>query len=108
MNRRVSDLLRLADDCQPLRRLQRIERVNRAAPAKMPALLLLNLGDKLCLRAGLRFDLCFEVRRKKRETFLVDNLAASAVCECDRGQTPADSFEQHGTADVADGFHVAR
>src|SRR5213079_2603044 len=87
MHRRVGDLFRLANDCQPLRRLQRLERVNIAVSSKMTVLLLLNMGDEFRLRRGCWFGLRFEVGRKKREALLIDNLAGSAVGERNRGET---------------------
>src|SRR4029453_846984 len=106
MHRCIGDLFRLADDCPPLRRLQRLERVNVAVSSKVAALLLLNVGDQFRFRRGCWFGLRFEVGRKKRETLLIDNLADSAVYERNRGETSADSFDQNRSADIADGFAV--
>src|SRR5882724_6942353 len=104
----VSDFFRLVDDCQPLRRLQRLERVNVAGSSKMAALFLLNIGDQLCFRTGSWFGLRFEIGGKKRETLLIDNLADSAVCERNRGETSTNPLDQNRSADIADGFAVAR
>src|SRR6266480_1754147 len=104
----IGDLLRLADDCQSLRRLQRLERVNVAGSSKMAALFLLNIGDQLCFRAGSWFGLRSKIGGKKRETLLIDNLADSAVCERNRGETSTNPFDQNRSADIADGFAVAR
>ena len=108
MHRCVGDFFRLADDCQPLRRLQRLEGVNVAVSTKVAGLLLLNVGDQFRFRRGCWFGLRFEVGRKKRETLLIDNLADGAVGELNRGETSADPFDQNRSADIADGFAVAR
>src|SRR5207302_10066281 len=108
MHRCIGDLFGLADDCQPLRRLQRLERVNVAVSTKMAALRLLNIGDQFRFRAGSWFGLRFEVGREKGETLLIDNLADSAVCERNGGETSSDPFDQNRSADIADGFPVAR
>src|SRR5438045_8526158 len=99
MHRRVGDLFRLANDCQPLRRLQRLERVNIAVSSKMTVLLLLNMGDELRFRRGCWFGLRFEVGRKKRETLLFDNLAGSAAGERNRGGTWDNRCDKSKSAD---------
>ena len=108
MHRCVSDFFRLADDCQPLRRFQGLKGVNAAVSTEMAALLLLNVGDQFRFRRRAWFGLRFEVGRKKRETLLIDNLADCAVCERNRGETSPNPFDQNRSADVADGFAVAR
>src|SRR5438046_10726198 len=107
MHRRVGDLFRLANDCQPLRRLQRLERVNIAVASKMTVLLLLNMGDEFRLRRGCWFGLRFEVGRKKRGALLIDNLAGSEVGARNRGEASANSFDQTRSDDVSDDFAVA-
>src|SRR5207302_4548225 len=108
MHRCISDFLRLADDGKPLRRLQRLERVNGAVPGKMATLLLLNMGNEFRFLRRRWFGLRFEVGCKKRETLLIDNLADSPVCERNRGETSTNPFGQNRSADIADGFAVAR
>src|SRR5207248_3450274 len=108
MHRCISDFLRLPDDCKPLRRLQRLERVNVAVPGKMATLLLLNMGNEFRFLRGRWFGLRFEVGCEKRETLLIDNLADSPVCERNRGETSTNPFGQNRSADITDGFAIAR
>src|SRR5204862_232398 len=51
--------------------------------------------------------------RKRRvsgstSAMLIDNLAGSAVGERNRGETSANPFDQNRSADISDGFAVAR
>src|SRR5947208_15151970 len=70
--------------------------------------LVLNVGGQCRFRRKAWFRLRFEVGRKKLETLLIDNLAGSAVGERNRGETSANPFDQNRSADISDGFAVAR
>src|SRR5947199_9286507 len=104
MHRCIGDLFGLADDCQPLRRLQRLERVNVARSTQMAALLPLNIGDQFRFRAGSWFGRRFEVGGKKRETLRIATLADSAVSTRNRGETSGNRVAQTRSADIAGGF----
>ena len=86
----VCDLFRLVDNREPLRRLQRIERENRAVASKVTALLPLDIADQLRFGARSRFGLRFKIGGEERKTLLIDNLANGAIRKGNRGKPAAE------------------
>src|SRR5260370_5262908 len=84
----------------PACRFDRTERIEIAAPLKMPALVLADLLDQNSSLRRNSAGILLEITRKECGAILIEHFKKEVVAELNCGQTAPDSFRQNGNADV--------
>src|SRR5438874_900540 len=92
----------------PAGRFDRTERIEIAAPLKMPALVLTDLLDQDSALWRNSVWILLEITRKECGAILIKHFKKEVVAELNRGQTAPDSFRQNGNADVTENRPIWR